>query len=86
MGTAELDRFVPLSTAARNLLRAAVERLGLSARGHDAIRKVARTVADLDGADRVEEGHLAEAVLYRPPSPVGAERGTLPAGPVPRTQ
>jgi magnesium chelatase family protein len=39
--------------------------LGLSARAYDKVRRVARTIADLEGADRIEEHHLAEAVQYR---------------------
>lgn len=43
----------------------AVRKMGLSARAHDRILKVARTVADLDHAERVSAKHLAEAVEYR---------------------
>lgn len=47
------------------LLRTAVERIGLSARGYDRVLKVARTIADLDGADGVTGDHVAEALQYR---------------------
>ena len=49
----------------RDLLRRAVEQLGLSARGYDRVLKVARTIADLSGAARVCGDHVAEALQYR---------------------
>ena len=49
----------------RGLLRRAVDQFGLSARGYDRVLKVARTIADLDSAERVLTGHVAEALQYR---------------------
>lgn len=67
MGRADLDRFAAVPPAGRDLLREASARMGFSARGHDRVRRVARTIADLEGADAIEVSHLAEAILYRPP-------------------
>lgn len=47
------------------LLQKAYDRLGLSARGYDRILRVARTIADLDKSEIIEEKHVAEAVRFR---------------------
>ncbi len=60
-----LREWCALDAAGERTLEMAVRRLGLSARSHDRILKVARTVADLDGAPAVNTKHLAEAVQYR---------------------
>jgi len=65
LGGRELDRFCTLEGPAQRLLEGAMRDLGLSARAYDRIRRVARTIADLDGADGVAESHVAEAVHYR---------------------
>ena len=54
-----------LDARGRALLRRAVETLGLSARGYDRVLKVARTVADVSGAGRIDVEHVAEALQYR---------------------
>jgi magnesium chelatase family protein len=53
------------TTDARKLLRAAVERLGLSGRAHHRVLRVARTIADLESAKQVEAHHVGEALGYR---------------------
>jgi magnesium chelatase family protein len=60
-----LDAIGGLDTGARSLLREAVRRLGLTARAWDRLRRVSRTVADLDDSDQVHAPHVAEAVQYR---------------------
>lgn len=60
-----LDQVCELEAPAQNLLRTAFERLGLSARGYDRIRKVARTIADLDGADKISASHISQAIQFR---------------------
>jgi magnesium chelatase family protein len=65
MATREIRRYCALSAPCKGLLRGAVESLGLSARAFDRILKVARTLADLDGADTIAERHIAEAIHYR---------------------
>ncbi|MDQ3108628.1 MAG: YifB family Mg chelatase-like AAA ATPase [Bacteroidota bacterium] len=54
-----------IDEAGQQLLKTAMERLGLSARAYDRILKVARTVADLEGSAKIETQHLAEAIQYR---------------------
>jgi magnesium chelatase family protein len=58
-------RACAMSTPAESLLTSAVETMALTGRGFDRAVKVARTVADLGGADRIETDHLAEALSYR---------------------
>lgn len=61
----QLRKLCALDSAGERTLEMAVRRMGLSARSHDRILKVGRTVADLDGSECVSSKHLAEAVQYR---------------------
>jgi magnesium chelatase family protein len=61
----ELDQLAPMTEDAKALLGKAISELGLSARAYDKVRRVSRTVADIEGAERVEAHHVAEAVQYR---------------------
>jgi magnesium chelatase family protein len=54
-----------ISPEGEKLLENAITRLGLSARAHDRILKVARTIADLDGGGSIEPRHVSEAIQYR---------------------
>ena len=60
-----IPQFCALGREENELLRSVFDSMDLSARAHDRILKVARTVADLDGSDRICVRHLAEAVSYR---------------------
>jgi magnesium chelatase family protein len=65
MTTQQIRLFCELSSDAERLLERAMQQQGLSARAHDRILKVARTIADLEGAQDVAVKHLAEAIQYR---------------------
>lgn len=66
MGPSHVRRICTLDEAGQSLLRTASERLGLTARAYHRLLKVARTIADLAGAENIETAHLAEALQYRP--------------------
>jgi magnesium chelatase family protein len=60
-----IRKFCAISEEGEKMLENAIGRLGLSARAHDRILKVARTIADLDGSESLETRHLGEAIQYR---------------------
>ncbi len=72
MGPREIREHCAVDEAGKQLLRVAVERLGLSARGFDRLLKVSRTIADLDGDAAILPKHLAEAIQYRSLDRAGA--------------
>ena len=65
MRSLHLRKFCVLDDASRNLLEAAIRKLGLSARAMDRVLKVSRTIADLAGDRHLQSNHLAEAIQYR---------------------
>ena len=65
MTTEQLRRHCTPTEEGISLMKQAFESLGLSARGHDRVLRVARTIADLDGMDQITEDHIAEAIMYR---------------------
>jgi magnesium chelatase family protein len=65
MTHAHIRKHCALDSTLGDLLQQAMERLSLSARAYDRILKVARTIADLAGADKIESPHLLEAIQYR---------------------
>ena len=65
MTSRQLRRYAALDTDGRALLKSAMDELGLSARAHDRILRVARTIADLDSASDIRSAHLSEAINYR---------------------
>ena len=60
-----LKEICEIDQAGRDLLKKAMDKLGLSARAYDRILKVARTIADLEGTENIQTSHLAEAIQYR---------------------
>jgi magnesium chelatase family protein len=65
MTSRQLRKFCQLNDEGKALLKSAMDDLGLSARAHDRILRMARTVADLDGAADIQPGHVVEAIGYR---------------------
>ncbi len=66
MGPADVKEHCELDSASEGLMKSAMQQLKLSARGFHRVLKLARTIADLTAAERIEVAHLAEALQYRP--------------------
>jgi magnesium chelatase family protein len=65
LGAKEVDRHCRPDQAGETLLKQAISRLGLSARAYHRVLKLARTIADLAGAEAIAANHVAEAIGYR---------------------
>jgi magnesium chelatase family protein len=65
MQSRHLRQWCQIDESSRKLLEAAINKLGLSARATDRVLKVARTIADLSGAEQIQTTHIAEAIQYR---------------------
>lgn len=65
MSPPQIRRYCRLEKGAEQLLKAAMEETGLSARAHDKILRVSRTIADLDQSEKITAVHLSEAINYR---------------------
>ena len=65
MTPAQIKAFCPLDAAGDALMKNAFTRMGLTARSHDKVLRLARTIADLEGEAQISALHLAEAIQYR---------------------
>jgi len=65
MSHRQIRSFCQLDDAGSNLLRATMSELGLSARAHDKILRLGRTIADLEAASAISPAHISEAINYR---------------------
>jgi magnesium chelatase family protein len=61
----ETEKFCELTEDARELLKTAILELGISARAYDKTLKIGRTIADMEGSDKIAAEHISEAIGYR---------------------
>jgi magnesium chelatase family protein len=65
METKLIHQICKIGENSMNLLKTAITRLGLSARAYDRILKVSRTIADIEGTEKINSAHISEAIGYR---------------------
>ncbi len=65
MTVSDVREYCKLDDAGHDIMRRVIDKMGMSARAHHRILKVARTIADMDGAQNIEKRHLAEAIAFR---------------------
>ena len=65
MDSKQLQHHANLTDSCLLLMKQAMDEMGLSARAYDKVRRVARTIADLEGSEHIQAGHLTEAIGYR---------------------
>ena len=65
MTSRQIREYCPLDAECMNLLKVSVNEMGLSARAHDKVLRLSRTIADIDAADNIQYHHLSEAINYR---------------------
>jgi magnesium chelatase family protein len=65
MSSRQIRKYCNIAPDSERLLESAMNRLGLSARAHDRILKVSRTIADMEGAENISSDHISEAIQYR---------------------
>ncbi|MBF0478308.1 MAG: YifB family Mg chelatase-like AAA ATPase [Candidatus Omnitrophica bacterium] len=65
MSSRQIKKFCEINDDGKNLLKQAIEELGLSARAYNKILKVSRTISDLEGSEHIQTSHIAEAIQYR---------------------
>jgi magnesium chelatase family protein len=65
MSTKELNRFCKLDGTGERLLKQAMTELALSARAYDKVRRISRTIADMEDSESIQPHHVSEAIHYR---------------------